>query len=185
MISTLQELYERLDEFFPDISEVCARCSYDDCMGYIRLLPEEAANLYEKGLSLLEVNEEVSFINPFSEGEEIDVTRLKPKCPHCKDRMCAVRNLRPFICRLYPLSFAVEGGRIYLVLHLDCQYAKEKEGDQEFKSRATALVRQINPEMLRRILDCCLSYDSVTVYPYGLNRYLKLFEVERQKPHSN
>ena len=77
----------------------------------------------------------------------------------------------------------MEGGKIHLVLHLDCQYAKEKEGDQEFIDRAIVLVKQINPELLRRILDCYLSYDRVTEYPYGPNRYLKLFTFEQQQSH--
>ena len=183
MINTLYELYSCLDNFFSGISEVCARCSYDDCMGYIWLLPDEATNLYEQGLSLLNVNEDISFINPFLEGEKIDVTRLKPKCPHCKDNRCTVRNLRPFICRLYPLNFVAEGGKIYLVLHLDCQYAKEKEDDQEFVNCAIALIKQINLELLHIILDSYLSYDRITEYPYGPNRYLKLFEFGQQQSH--
>ena len=177
MIDTLQELYVCLDDFFKDISEVCTRCSYDDCMGYIWLLPDEVANFYEEGLSLLEVNDSIFFLNPFLEEEDVDITRLKPKCPYYKNKKCVIRNLRPFICRLYPLNFVLENGSIYLVLHSDCQYSKEKENDEKFKSCAIALVGQINPELWRKIIECYLSYDDVTDYSYGHNRYLKLFKV--------
>jgi Fe-S-cluster containining protein len=185
MIITLQEFYQALDQLTDGISEVCTQCNYDDCMGYIWLLLEEVDQLYEKGISLLKINRDCFFINPFLEGEEVDVTKLKPRCPYCKSRKCAIREMRPFVCRFYPLNFACDRGKVYLVLHLDCQYAQEKASNTEFKARAVELIKQLDPKLLDRILKSYLSYDAITAFPYGPNRYLKLLQVALSQKGGN
>lgn len=177
MIRTLDEFYVALEGITDGIGEVCSRCDYDDCKGYIWLLPQEASRLYEEGLPILEINDKLSFLSPFQEDEEINVSRLKPPCPYCKERRCQIRDLRPLNCRLYPLNFVNQNGKVYLVLHLDCQYAREVENNPEFKRRALSLLEQVDSTLLSQVLDTYLSCETLLIFPYGRNRYMILAEL--------
>lgn len=180
MIKTLQQLYKALDDLLVGVSKACKQCSYDDCKGYIWLLPEESLRLFEADIPILEINKSISFISPFKD-EEIDVERFKPDCPWCKKRKCTIRELRPLSCRMYPLCFLQKDGIVYLVLHLDCRYAQERKDDQEFKSKAQDLLQSIDPELMKLILDIYLSYESVTRFPFGPNRCQILAPIAKQK----
>jgi len=178
MITTLAELYAALDELFCGISSVCQSCRDDDCAGYLWLLPEEAEILYESGVGLLEINESLTFISPFGEGEPIDVERVKPPCPWCQDRRCTIRSLRPLVCRMYPLNFVVENGTIYLVLQLDCEYARQRENDAGFHQQAVELFRRLDHQLFSRILDTFRRVDAISKFPVGPNRYLRLIDIK-------
>ena len=174
MIKALTQLYDALDKLFYGISDICKQCDYDDCMGYHWLLPEEAEKMLNADIELLEVNDCVSFINPFSLDEIIDVERLKPTCPWFKNHLCQIRPLRPLVCRMYPLSFAAECSKIYLVLHLDCEYSRKIQDNDEFQQKAINLFRQLSPGLFRRIINTYRLVDNLTKFPYGQNLYLKL-----------
>ncbi len=177
MITNLVELYVALDELLDGISDVCQHCIDDDCLGYLWLLPEEAENFYEAGIELLEVNERLTFINPFTNGEVIDIEKVKPPCPYCQNRRCSIRAFRPFFCRMYPLNFATESDNIYLVLHLDCEYARQKEYDMEFHQRAINLFRRLDLQLFFQILGTYRLVEGISKFPAGNNRYLILKEV--------
>lgn len=178
MITTLVELYAALDELFDGISDVCQYCTDDDCLGYLWLLPEEAVNLYEAGVELLEVNGKITFINPFTNGDEVDVERVKPLCPWYQNRRCSIRFLRPFFCRMYPVNFAAEDDNIYLVLHLDCEYAKQHEHDVKFHQMAIGLFRRLNSQFFSQILNTYRLVETISKFPAGKNRYLRLIDVK-------
>lgn len=180
MIKTLQNLYKALDNLLAGISKACRQCSYDDCKGYVWLLPKESSRIFQAGIPILEVNNSISFISPFK-GKKIDIERFKPNCPLCKRRRCTIRELRPLACRMYPLNFLKKGDIVYLVLHLDCRYAQDKKDDQKFKSKAEALIRSIDQKLMRQILDVYLSYDRITKFPFGPNRCLILTPISRKK----
>jgi len=185
MITTLVELYIALDELFDGISDVCQHCADDDCLGYIWLLPEEMEKLYEASIELLEINKKIAFINPFINGDQIDIERVKPLCPWCQNRRCSIRSLRPFFCRIYPVNFATEAGSIYLVLHLDCEYARQREHDLEFHQMVIDLFRQLDPRFFSQILDTYCLVESISKFPAGNNRYLRLIDVKHLEHISN
>ena len=178
MITTLVELYAALDELLDGISDVCQNCADDDCLGYLWLLPEEVENLYEAGVELMEVNEKMAFINPFANGDQIDVEKVKPPCPWCHSRRCSIRSLRPFFCRMYPVNFAAEDDHVYLVLHLDCEYARQREHDAEFHQMAIDLFRRLDPQLFSQILNTYRLVEAISKFPAGNNRYLRLIDVK-------
>ncbi|MCX6724449.1 MAG: hypothetical protein NT155_04795 [Candidatus Staskawiczbacteria bacterium] len=185
MIKTLQEFYLALDKLLLDISDACEHCAYDDCKGYIWLLPAESSMLFRVGVPILEINKGVLLISPFKKGET-DIEKLKPDCPCCKNRRCTIRRIRPLACRMYPLSFLRKDDKVHLVLHLDCQYAKDMEGNQAFRSKVKVLLKSIDPKLMMLILKVYLSYEELTKFPFGPNRCHILATVvgQKEKPMS-
>lgn len=174
-ITTLREMYREIDDLLLDVSACCSRCKDLDCMGYIWLMPEEADDLCELGVEVLEVNGRIRFLNPFAgQDTKIDVEQVKPPCPLRKNRKCSIHQCRPLMCRIYPLAFAAEAGKIYLVLHLDCAYARERERDALFKSRAIDLFSRISPSLLGQFLHNFRLVEGITKFPEGPNRYVRL-----------
>lgn len=53
-IETLEQLYQELDKLYSDIGRYCNKCQDSDCVGYVWLLPQEAKDLYEQGIEILE-----------------------------------------------------------------------------------------------------------------------------------
>ena len=182
MITDLAELYTACDDFFGDISRYCQICKYDDCAGYQWLLPDEVEELLNADIELLKINGEINIINPF-QGRAINIEEVKPQCPYYQGKRCSIRPLRPFICRIYPLNFATEGGKIYLVLHLDCDYSRCRQADIYFHQQAIDLFRQIEPRFFKSILSVYCKMDAITKFPEGPNKYLKLIDVEDIHSH--
>lgn len=178
MIRKLQGLYVALNRLFNGIGDVCLNCEFPRCQGYIWLLSEEAKRLYDRGVEILEVNDSISFINPFSESEKIDIEKVKPTCLWYRNGRCGIYKMRPLHCRMYPLSFATKNGIIYLVLHLDCLYAKIKIKDTIFIERAKAIFRRVDRKLFRKILETYQSVDRITKFPAGGNRIKRLIAVE-------
>ena len=177
-IKTLAELYAALDELLVGISETCSGCRDEDCKGYMWLLPQEVDPLLETSVSLLEINRRINFINPFLEDQLINVEQIKPVCPHCHSRLCTIRQLRPLVCRLYPLNFANENGNLCFVLHLDCQFALQHQDDDLFKQRAIDLIGAIDASLFDVIVETFLLVDGITKFPDGPNRYLKIAAIQ-------
>lgn len=184
MITTLVELYAALDKLLDGISDVCQYCTDDDCLGYLWLLSEEAENLYEAGVELLEVNEKIAFINPFVNENQINIEKVKPPCPWRQNRRCAIRYLRPFFCRMYPMNFATEDDNVYLVLHLDCEYARQREHNVEFHQKAISLFRRLDLRLFSQILNTYHLVEAISKFPAGNNRYLKLIDIKCLKAYS-
>lgn len=102
LINNLEEFYEALDVLLFGISQTCQKCQEEDCKGYLWLLPQEADELYEKEIEILEINKNICFINPFIGKErEIDTEMVKPECPLRKEKRCAIHDCRPLVCRMY------------------------------------------------------------------------------------
>ena len=177
MIKTLKELYRQLSTLFC-ISSVCQECQFDDCKGYLWLLPEEAEDLYQRGVEILEVNNHLSFINPFINNRPVDIEEFKPDCPLCQNRRCLIYRRRPLVCRMYPLNFAKKGDKFYLVLHLDCRFSQQQVKNPDFLKRVATLFGNISPELLEKILDIYQKFDSISKFPKGPNRYHPLFPLD-------
>ncbi|MEK7173406.1 MAG: hypothetical protein AAB740_05565 [Patescibacteria group bacterium] len=178
MIRKLRGLYTALNRLFDGIGDICLDCEFPRCQGYIWLLPQEAKRLYSQGVEVLEVNDDISFINPFSGSEKIDIEKIKPACPWCKSKRCRMYKMRPLHCRMYPLSFATENEIVYLVLHLDCLYAKMKIKDAIFIERIKALFRRVDQKLFKKILETYRSVDRITKFPEGDNRIKRLVALE-------
>lgn len=178
MISSIPQLYKAFDVLLEGISVVCTGCTDDDCKGFVWVLPEEEGPLLDAGASILTVNNQLAFLNPFDTQQAINVEQPKPDCLHCLSRQCTIRDVRPLVCRMYPLNFAIENGKVYLVLHLDCQFARQVEHDYEFRTRAIDLFRDIHRDLLSQMVEIYRKVHAISKFPDGPNRYLILSPVE-------
>lgn len=157
------------------ISQICENCYEEDCKGYIWLLSQERDCLFEEDVEILEVNKDISFINPFSEkNNTVNIETVKPECPLHKKGKCKIHNKRPLVCRMYPLGLNTEKGAIYLVLHLDCLYSKIKMKDIEFLNRSINLISDLNPCLLGYIVETYRRVDQISKFPDGPNNYMRL-----------
>jgi len=178
LINTLEELYDALDSLFCGISQICQECHEDDCKGYNWLLPREMDRLYENDVEILEINKNIYFIKPrFGKQDEVNIEMIKPECPLRKNKKCTIYSVRPLVCRMYPLNFSTERDTIYLVLHLDCLYSKKKKGDVVFLSQAVELIKDLNPRLLEEIKKIHRDFNSISKFPIGKNKYLRLSAV--------
>ncbi|OGH91945.1 MAG: hypothetical protein A2534_03885 [Candidatus Magasanikbacteria bacterium RIFOXYD2_FULL_39_9] len=182
-IKTIDELYVALDELLAGISTVCTDCHDEDCKGYMWLLPVEADVLFEAGVSLLEVNDSINFINPFSDGQPLNIEQVKPSCSLCLNRLCTIHQIRPLVCRLYPLNFVSEDGKVYLVLHLDCPFANEHQDNEVFKQNAIKLIQSMAHSLFTVVIETFKSVDDITKFPDGSNRYLRLACLQDIRPN--
>jgi len=179
-IRSFRGFCQALAHLFDGISEVCGRCQYDDCKGYVWLLSGEAKRLYGLGIEILQVNNNTFFLNPFvGEKGKPDIERFKPECPYCKKKRCVVYSQRPLVCRMYPLNFAIEDGTIYLVLHIDCLYARQKMDDVLFQEKAISLFQRLDQSLLSRLTRAFVLFSSISKFPRGKNRYLRLVPVRK------
>lgn len=179
MIKKLNELYKALGSLFLGISEVCQQCQDDDCQGFIWLVPQEAERLYQDGVEILEINNNISFLQSFTEKDKkINIEQFKPPCPFCKKKRCTIYSKRPLVCRMYPLAFATENGIVYLILHLDCLFSKQKAADVLFRDRAVTLFKRLHPRLLKKIMETYRCVDSISKFPEGPNKYLRLVVID-------
>jgi len=181
-IKTFSSLHRALDILFQGISEFCRECSDDDCVGYVWLLPKEAEELYEQGIEVLEINNNVNFLHPFAgKNEGVDIEQYQPSCPWRKEKKCTIYSKRPLVCRFYPLGFATEHGTIYLVLHLDCPFSRQKSTDALFQNQIVMLFRRLHPQLLKEILGAYRLVDQISKFPEGPNNYLRLMALDKIK----
>lgn len=175
MIKTIVGLYRALDLLLEGIGQTCKECQeshiYQDCVGYVWLLPEEVKKLLSAGIEIVEVNGRIHFLNSFSDGKGgLNIEAMKPPCPHCKSNGCSIRSLRPFVCRLYPLGFSLEDGMIKLVLHEDCLFSERNKGGNRFENKAIALFRNIDHELLGKVIKVYRLVVGVSSFPDGSNK---------------
>ncbi len=182
-IRTLDELYDELDQFYPDIRQFCKECEYPDCMGYIWALPEEAERMVEKDILIMEINDNIDFIHSFDElpGGGFNVGKRYPVCRYVKGpcRRCSIHDLRPMVCRLWPMGLETHKGKVVLALHQDCLFTKYLEDHQlliRFRRRALDLMSRLSPRLKGEILKTYHRVDEIATFPYGENRYIILQE---------
>lgn len=185
-ISTLAELEAALDELYAGIERDCHDCNDPDCMGFVWLLKQEAEKLYELGVTLLEVNDGITFIHSFpltAQGKLNFASRYPPCSQLCADsRRCSIYKDRPLACHLYPLGFETKAdGTIVWAVHLDCLHIRrmeERDLIPDFERRALSIINSIAPQLLKEIVATYRAVDAISCFPYGENSYNTLKEVK-------
>lgn len=179
MINTINELYSAFDNLFKGIEEDCKKCEYSRCLGYVWLLSQEAERLIENGSGVLQINEDIFFVNSFSVTEKkIDIEQFKPKCPFLKMGRCAIYIQRPLSCRMYPLSFSICGDKLQLVLNLDCLYSRNKMNCRSFKEESLAILQGTERALLREITETYRRVHAVSKFPQGENHCIIISSLE-------
>ena len=185
-IGTLSQLYTTLDDLYRDIEHYCRECQDPDCMGYVWLLKKEAERLYERGVSLVQVNNGPTFIYSFpatTQGQP-DLSVWYPPCSQlCTDsRRCNIYQDRPLACRLYPLGLETKAdGAIVWALHRDCLYIRRLEERgllSDFEHRARNIIKNLSLQLLEEIVETYRAVDAISSFPDGENNYDILKEVK-------
>ena len=108
MLNSLQNLYDEFDRLYSGILPICNSCKDHDCEGYLWILPEEEAPLYNAGSQIIEISGEsgtCTFMNPLNSTNPKDFEKMKPKCPLRSNGLCSAYFARPLVCRIYPIGF--------------------------------------------------------------------------------
>lgn len=193
-IETLSQLYDALDELYRGIKQDCINCNlcreFPDCMGYIWLLDSEVERLYEKRVSLVQVNNGPTFINPFPSASEESTPDLTARSPVCSQlskngRQCTIHNDRPLVCHLYPMGLETKAdGAIVWALHRDCLHIRrmEERGSlPAFENRVRNVINNLSPKLLGEIVETYRAVDAISSFPNGENNYSSLQEVYHVK----
>jgi len=70
------------------------------------------------------------------------------------DNKCAIYNMRPFECQLYPFLINLRKDKILLTVDLNCPYVYEKINSQEARNYIDYLCSYLNaPQQLRMLKD--------------------------------
>jgi len=183
-IETLAQLYIAFDDLYRDIENDCEECQDPDCMGYIWLLEEEVRRLYERGVTLVKINDGPTFIHSFpttTDGQP-DLSIRSPPCSQlCSaNRRCGIHEDRPLVCHIYPIGLETKlCGTIVWALHRDCLHVRRMEERgllPDFECRARGVINNLSPKLLEEIVEACRAVDAISFFPYGENNYSSLQE---------
>ena len=184
-IETLEQLYGELDDLYRGIEGDCRECKYPDCMGYVWLLKKETDNLYEQGVPLVQINDNLTFIHSFKTDSngQLDVTARYPPCSQIQThvRRCKIHQNRPLVCRLYPFGLETKAGDIIVwALHRDCLCVRRLEENgllPNFEHRFCSIINHISSRLLTEIIQTYQAVHAISAFPYGENDYFALKEV--------
>lgn len=183
-IDTLKRLRKEIDMLYTDIFSSCLSCSYKCCQGFINVLPREIENIVDNGIEIIEINDEVYFLNNF-EKDEKDIPVLNVFAPKCLmrdcEKKCTINKIKPIVCSLYPIiPDRAEDGKLVWALHLDCAYSEKIQRDNkvdEIKEQFIKILNRITPSLYREIKESFERVNAICTYPKGYNKILKIKEV--------
>jgi len=181
-LKTLNDIKKYLGKFLIECEEHCINCKYPDCMGYIWLLKQEKDQLLKNGIDVLNINNQINFINFLNNNQEInDVIKCKyPKCLYrSEDGKCSIQKIKPLACKLYPISLAMVGATLCWTLNLDCAYSQYliKSGNiKVFIYNFYKFINLIDKIIYYDIIKICKEVENVTKNPDGPNKFIILKE---------
>lgn len=183
MISSIDELKNRIDFIWKGIEQSCKTCTDPDCVGYIWVLPDEEEAILNKGIQTVQVNGEDGpiFLDNYGRDDQGCIIVNKPKmgCPHLsEDRKCTIRDVRPLTCHLYPLGMETDlEGNIVWALHSDCAHVRnlQKSGKIDVVlQQLYALLSELDPSLESKILKTFAKSDFIAKFENGFNNYITI-----------
>ncbi len=181
MNKDLRTLYDAFGRIYETIGMICADCKDHDCEGYVWLLGEEAESLYELGVPIVEINKGLHFLHSFEEVDgHILIDKPKPPCRLRAEGLCTIYNSRPLVCRMYPVGFAMYEGIVQLVLHEDCQFSRELQGEKRMSFFRTVIeiLRSVSPGTIRSLTDEYAEIDEISSFPDGPNSFEAIASID-------
>jgi len=110
-------------------------------------------------------------------GTLIHVLKLGELCPFLnrKTEVCECRDFKPLICKIYPVIFTVEAGKVNFTLDDWCQLSRKEVCRNYFKSAIPLFSRLPIPvEWFRHVVsydDLCFDYDQLRESRKGKSQY--------------
>lgn len=184
-IKTLKDLKRELSKLYSHIRRFCLVCQDEDCKGYIWLLESEAKDLEKIGISIVEINKKINFIDSFFRIK--DVINLEIEKPPCilrnSNKKCSIYRVRPLSCRLYPIDFKIIKRKYYIILRTDCLFIKHLRKNNKlniFLNRVIEIFYNCNHILLKKILKQYEQTCSVLKYPphFRDKDYFKILKVD-------
>lgn len=160
-------------------------------MGYVWLLKQEAEQLYERGVPLVQVNNGPTFIHSFSSTVQgkLDLSVRYPPCSQlcAGSRRCSIYQDRPLVCHIYPIGLETRSdGMIVWALHRNCLHIRkmEERGSlPNFERRARDIINKLSPQLLEEIVETYRAVNAIASFQYGENNYTTLQEVYHVEVH--
>ncbi len=116
-----------------DFASICAKCDEKCCNGIFILSQKEKDLLWKNGHG-----------HHIKEKHNYCVFEGDP-CPFFKEDKCSIHEIRPMVCRLWPLYIVVdEDGKLDFELEEDCPATKElgKEYFEKAKEKASRYIHE-------------------------------------------
>lgn len=142
------------------------------------LLPGEKEYMAKKmGISVSEFKLRYLDILKMDDGTLIHVLKLGELCPFLnrETEVCECRDFKPLICKIYPVIFTVEDGKVNFTLDDWCQLSRKEVCRNYFKSAIPLLSRLPIPvEWFRHVVsydDLCFDYDQLRESRKGKSQY--------------
>lgn len=174
MNKDLLKLYQQFDNLYRNIHLICANCLDHDCEGYVWLLKDEANLLFANTVPIIEINNDINFIHSFEKDNgNIIVDKPKPPCRLREKGLCSVYNIRPLVCRMYPVGFVTVNNDVMLVIHKDCKFSRELQGvyKETFVREVFRILNNVTQEILDEITETYRRVDGISTFPEGSNSY--------------
>jgi Fe-S-cluster containining protein len=195
-------IYENFHRTFSGSNQntfkVCSKCEGACEHNKIgTLLPGEKEYMAKKmGISVSEFKLRYLDILKMDDGTLIHVLKLGELCPFLnrETEVCECRDFKPLICKIYPVIFTIEAGKVNFTLDEWCQLSRKEVCRNYFKSAIPLLSRLPIPlEWFRHVVsydDLCFDYDQLRESRKGKSKYavftlreLLSFQINEVPPH--
>ncbi|AKB21353.1 YkgJ family cysteine cluster protein [Methanosarcina sp. WH1] len=142
------------------------------------LLPGEKEYMAKKmGISVSEFKLRYLDILKMDDGTLVHVLKLGELCPFLnkETEVCECRDFKPIICKIYPVVFMVEAGKVHFTIDNWCQLSKNKVCRNYFKSAIPLLSSlPIQIEWFNHVVsydNLYFDYDQLRKCRKGKNQY--------------
>jgi uncharacterized protein len=176
-------MYENFHKIFSGSNQntfnICRKCGGACEHNKIgTLLPGEKEYMAKKmGISVSEFKLRYLDILKMDDGTLVHVLKLGELCPFLnkETEVCGCRDFKPVICKIYPVVFAVENGKVNFTIDNWCQLSKKKACRNYFNSAIPLLSRLPIPiEWFNHVVsydDLYFDYDQLRKCRKGKNQY--------------
>ena len=176
-------MYENFHNIFSGSNrntfDICRKCGGACEYNKIgTLLPGEEEYMAKKmGISVSEFKLRYLDILKMDDGTLVHVLKLGELCPFLnkETEACECSDFKPIICKIYPVVFSVESGKVNFVIDNWCQLSRKKVCRNYFESAIPLLSSLPIPvEWFNSVIsydDLYFDYDQLKKYRKGKNQY--------------
>jgi uncharacterized protein len=176
------QIYEHFHKMFSGSNQntfnICMECGGACEHSKIgTLLPGEEEYMAEKmGMSISNFKTCYLDMLRMDDGTIIQVLKLGKLCPFLnEDEVCECRDFKPVFCKIYPLVFTLEDGKVNFIIDSWCKLSRRKACRLYFETAISLLSSFSIPiEWLRHVTSydgLCFDYDKLEKCRRGKNKY--------------
>jgi len=74
---------------------------------------------------------------------------------------------------MYPVGLVTVNGEVFLVLHKDCKFSRDINGETmaAFIAQAIEVLKRASPDLLMEVMTSYREVDAISAFPEGPNTY--------------